>query len=92
MRITSVHYNTFRYYDPDIGRFTQSDPIGLAGGLNLYQYLPNGLTWVDPWGLSDCSIKPGKNFKDHFIRHKGILEKYFGKNIRNGKLMKELNF
>ncbi|PIT14842.1 RHS repeat domain-containing protein [Snodgrassella alvi] len=51
-RETGLHYNTFRYYDPDIGRFTQPDPIGLAGGLNLYQYAPNGLTWIDPWGLS----------------------------------------
>lgn len=43
-----------RYYDPDCGRFTQPDPIGLAGGLNLYQYAPNPLTWIDPWGLSKC--------------------------------------
>jgi hypothetical protein len=28
------------------------DPIGLAGGLNVYQYAPNPLGWVDPWGLS----------------------------------------
>ncbi|WP_349675296.1 RHS repeat-associated core domain-containing protein, partial [Proteus mirabilis] len=26
-----LHYNTFRYYAPDLGRFTQQDPIGLAG-------------------------------------------------------------
>ncbi|MEQ5324922.1 RHS repeat-associated core domain-containing protein [Proteus sp. fly-1008] len=54
-RETGLHYNTFRYYDPDIGRFTQHDPIGLAGGLNLYQYAPNGLVWVDPWGWK-CGI------------------------------------
>ncbi|EMH4086295.1 TPA: RHS repeat-associated core domain-containing protein [Providencia stuartii] len=34
-RETGLHYNPFRYYDPDIGRFIQQDPIGLAGGLNL---------------------------------------------------------
>ncbi|WP_218058009.1 RHS repeat-associated core domain-containing protein [Gilliamella apicola] len=56
-RETGLHYNTFRYYDPDIGRFTQPDPIGLAGGFNLYQYAPNGLTWVDPWGWSCGSTK-----------------------------------
>jgi RHS repeat-associated protein len=43
-------YNTFRYYDPDIGRFTTEDPIGLLGGINLYQYAPNPLAWIDPWG------------------------------------------
>ncbi|HEN8204738.1 TPA: RHS repeat-associated core domain-containing protein [Proteus mirabilis] len=56
-----MHYNTFRYYAPDLGRFTQLDPIGLAGGLNLYAYAPNPLTWVDPWGLSNCGISRGNN-------------------------------
>ena len=58
-RETGLHYNTFRYYDPDIGRFTQPDPIGLAGGFNLYQYAPNGLTWIDPWGWSCGNFKCG---------------------------------
>jgi RHS repeat-associated protein len=49
-RETSLHYNTFRYYDPDIGRFTQPDPIGLLGGFNLYQYAPNELIWIAFWG------------------------------------------
>ncbi|RMR31110.1 Rhs protein [Pseudomonas syringae pv. coriandricola] len=29
---TGLHYNTFRYYDPEIGRFITQDPIGLSGG------------------------------------------------------------
>ncbi|MEY1391222.1 hypothetical protein AB7044_19340 [Providencia stuartii] len=38
-------------------------------------------------GLSGCCpIKPGKNFKDHFIRHKGILEKYLGKKYPKWKV------
>ncbi|WP_314725855.1 HNH endonuclease, partial [Serratia entomophila] len=36
----------------EVGRFTTQDPIGLRGGLNLYQYAPNPLMWVDPLGLS----------------------------------------
>ena len=39
-----------------MGRFTVQDPIGLAGGWNLYQYAPNPLGWVDPWGLSGNTI------------------------------------
>jgi RHS repeat-associated protein len=49
---TGLHYNTFRFYDPDIGRFTSPDPIGLEGGDNLYAYAPNPVTWADPWGLA----------------------------------------
>ncbi|WP_238158696.1 RHS repeat-associated core domain-containing protein, partial [Trabulsiella odontotermitis] len=41
-----------RYYDPECGRFTTQDPIGLAGGLNLYQYAPNPIGWIDPLGLA----------------------------------------
>ena len=49
---TGLHYNRFRYYDPQIGRFTTQDPIGLAGGENLYMYAPNPTGWVDPLGLN----------------------------------------
>jgi len=48
---TGLHYNLFRYYDPQVGRFTVQDPTGLAGGLNLYHYAPNPLGWIDPLGL-----------------------------------------
>ncbi|WP_201798461.1 RHS repeat-associated core domain-containing protein, partial [Photobacterium kishitanii] len=48
---TGLHYNRHRYYSPKTGRFTTIDPIGLAGGLNNYQYVPNPLNWLDPLGL-----------------------------------------
>jgi len=51
---TGLHYNRFRYYDPEIGRFISQDPIGLFGGNNLYQYAPNPVEWVDPLGLAAC--------------------------------------
>jgi RHS repeat-associated protein len=47
-RETGLHYNTFRFYDPDVGRFINQDPIGLNGGLNLYAYAPNPVLWIDP--------------------------------------------
>ena len=45
---------TFRFYDAEAGRFITQDPVGLAGGLNLYQYGPNPQNWVDPLGWT-CS-------------------------------------
>ncbi|WP_259592053.1 polymorphic toxin type 15 domain-containing protein [Shewanella baltica] len=49
---SGLHYNHFRYYDPQTGRFISQDPIGLLGGLNHYQYAPNHINWIDPLGLS----------------------------------------
>ncbi|SET59976.1 RHS repeat domain-containing protein, partial [Pseudomonas graminis] len=48
---TGLHYNTFRYYDPEIGRFITQDPIGLDGGTNFYGYCNNPVAWIDPLGL-----------------------------------------
>jgi RHS repeat-associated protein len=48
---TGLHYNRYRYYDPQVGRFISKDPIGLAGGINLHQYAPNPTQWIDPLGL-----------------------------------------
>jgi RHS repeat-associated protein len=52
-----LYYNTFRYYDYDAGRFATEDPIGLAGGDNLYQYAQNPLRWADPLGLKTFMCK-----------------------------------
>ncbi|HHK8073697.1 TPA: RHS repeat-associated core domain-containing protein, partial [Serratia marcescens] len=61
-------YNLFRYYEPEVGRFTTQDPIGLRGGLNLYQYAPNPLMWVDPLGLSIEWVNPSDiNFSQRTI-------------------------
>ncbi|MFP1794340.1 RHS repeat domain-containing protein, partial [Lonsdalea quercina] len=49
-------YNRFRYYDPAGGGYISPDPIGLRGGLNLYAYVKNPLTWIDPLGLSPLAL------------------------------------
>ncbi len=49
---TGLHYNRYRYYDPDSARFLTQDPVGLHGGANLYLYVPNPTAWVDERGLT----------------------------------------
>ncbi|WP_217877238.1 RHS repeat-associated core domain-containing protein [Pseudoalteromonas shioyasakiensis] len=48
---SGLHYNCYRYYSPKQQRFINQDPIGLVGGINHYQYAPNPVNWVDPFGL-----------------------------------------
>lgn len=48
---TGLHYNYFRDYDPVIGRYVESDPIGVWGGLNTYAYVAGDPTRrIDPRG------------------------------------------
>jgi RHS repeat-associated protein len=61
-------YNYHRDYEPSLGRYLESDPIGLYGGINTYGYVRGRpLTSIDPLGLSEqcayykwaCGVAPG---------------------------------
>ncbi len=56
---TGLSYYGYRFYNPAIGRWSTRDPIGEAGGINLYDFVGNNpVNFVDPWGLygtNECS-------------------------------------
>ncbi len=89
---TGLHYNRHRYYNPNTGQFTQQDPIGLLGGLNNYQYAPNPVGWVDPFGLTakpeDCPKGTATIFKheptpDNRFGHYSVEVKHGGKSMHS---------
>jgi RHS repeat-associated protein len=54
---TGLFYNYYRDYDPQTARYVESDPIGLAGGLNTYGYArQNPLRHVDPTGQATVCV------------------------------------
>lgn len=57
---SGLYYMRARYYSPEIGRFLSEDPIGIAGGLNLYVYAGNNpVNMLDPFGLDPECPKDG---------------------------------
>jgi RHS repeat-associated protein len=57
---TGLYHNGFRDYNPAFGRYIESDPVGLGGGMNTYLYVGgNPVTQVDPPGLWQVTISGG---------------------------------
>lgn len=64
---TGMIYNYQREYDPSVGRYSQSDPIGMAGGISSYGYSSaNPVSRADPLGLVDLNYIPPNDHPDTY--------------------------
>ena len=82
-RETGLHYNFFRYYEPDAGRFVNQDPIGLRGGDNLYRFSSNIQIWIDPLGLA-CIPNPNRKNDEDLARRIDKLSDNLTEKNRDG--------
>jgi len=76
---SGLNYNYFRDYEPGTGRYTQSDPIGLAGGVSTYGYVEgNPLRYFDADGLAKFGRggRGGKGERNHAARADGTPNPY----------------
>lgn len=75
---SGMHYNCFRYYDPQTARYLSIDPLGLGPAPNASTYVTNPLTWTDALGLApECPPKVGRNrdgAKAQALRDAGVPE------------------
>jgi RHS repeat-associated protein len=70
---TGLYYNRFRYYDARLGEYVRQDPIGVLGGLQVFQYVsdptwsvdPYGLIEMDPWTINFSQRSVGSNVREY---------------------------
>jgi RHS repeat-associated protein len=75
------YYNVHRYYDPATGRYLESDPIGLGGGISTYSYVGAApLTAVDPLGLFQFGTRPLEDLDPIQVRIPGTTTQLFHEN------------
>ncbi len=68
---SGLHQNGYRDYDPSLGRYIETDPLGIDAGANLYGYVDGDpVNWADPSGLASDTLCPeGRAAKEECIRH-----------------------
>ncbi|MFI9358585.1 DUF6531 domain-containing protein [Streptomyces lydicus] len=75
---SQLHYNFYRYYDPETARYASPDPLGLEPAPNPVTYVHNPHTWADPLGLAPCT-----HYADVYVhRPDGSLRTSYG--LRSG--------
>ena len=87
---TNLAYNRFRYYSPESGTYVSQDPIRLEGGMpNMYSYVENSNSWIDPFGQSGVATlnqySDGSGNYHYSVTHDGV-ETDLSKSRRTNKI------
>ena len=87
---SGLHFLRNRYYDSRTGTFVSQDPIGVAGGVNLYEYVGNKpINFTDPFGLEPSRRAPIGRFGDYIIVQGPLGPRFID---RNGNLVTSPNY
>lgn len=69
---TGLSYYGYRFYSPTTGRWMNRDPLGEAGGINLYGFVHNNpVNYFDPFGLESLGVRIGNQVRGQ-LRHGGL--------------------
>jgi len=80
---TGLHYNWYRFFDPQSGRYLRPDPIGLRGGINFYAYVRNNpIRLLDFSGLACGDTFGDCWFEREFERRVRALPRYIWEDIK----------
>jgi RHS repeat-associated protein len=84
---TGLYYNWYRYYNPSLGRYITSDPMGLQAGMNTYIYVNgNPINYTDPQGLFapiliGMAVSGGSEIFAQYLQHGGNISNWNMRNI-----------
>lgn len=87
---SALIHNGFRYYNPTVGRYTQSDPLGLEAGWNTYAYVSgNPVSAVDYLGLVSKFVPYTKETKPAYYKNRDVK---YTVNLSSGEAKYELGY
>ncbi len=90
---TGLHYNYYRTYDPSTGRYLESDPIGLIGGLNTYGYVSGDpIGSVDSFGLDEDTRNPWNVYQEMNRGRSSTENSRYYRQYRLGEMAKKRRY